>query len=76
MKTFHSPATSSTSSTQSTFKKTVQSFTRRPVADLQSTYLMYDSIDTPPPPPNVNYPKNAPVISASAISPTSREYSI
>ncbi|UJR36036.1 hypothetical protein I4U23_028773 [Adineta vaga] len=78
LKTFHSPATSSTSSTHSNFRKTVQSLTRRPVADLQSTYLTYDSIDTPPPPPptTVNYPKHSSIISSSAMSSTSREYSI
>ncbi|CAF1008523.1 unnamed protein product [Adineta steineri] len=76
LKTFHSPATSSTSSSHSNFKKTVQSLTRRPIADLQSTYLTYDSIDTPPPPPNINYSKHSSTTSSSAISSTSREYSI
>ena len=64
LKTFHSPATTSTS--QYNLKKTVQSLARRPIAGLQSTYLTYDSIDTPPSPP----------IHSSATSTTSREYSI
>jgi hypothetical protein len=55
-KTFHS---------SSALKKTVQSLTRRPMVDLKSTYLTYDSIDAPP------------STSASpTASTTSREYSI
>ena len=77
LKTFHSPATSSTSSSHSNLKKTVQILTRRPIADLQSTYLTYDSIDAPPPPPsNITYPNHSSTTSSSAISSTSREYSI
>lgn len=36
------------SSTQYNLKKTVETLTRRPIINLQSTYLTYDSIDTPP----------------------------
>jgi len=64
LKTFHSSGISSSS--QYNLKKTVQSLTRRPIVGLQSTYLPYDSIDTPPSPPN----------HSSATSTTSREYSI
>ncbi len=56
LKTFHSP-------NHYNLKKTVQSLTRRPIIGLQSTYLTYDSIDTPP---NHSPP----------TSTTSREYSI
>jgi hypothetical protein len=55
-KTFHST---------STLKKTVQSLTRRPIVDLKSTYLTYDSIDAPPS-----------TSSSPTASTTSREYSI
>ncbi|CAF1644930.1 unnamed protein product, partial [Adineta ricciae] len=64
MKTFHSTGISS--SNHYNLKKTVQSLTRRPVAGLQSTYLPYDTIDTPPSPQN----------HSPATSTTSREYSI
>jgi len=70
LKTFHSPATSSTTSSHYNLKRTVQALTRRPNADLQSTYLTYDSVDAPPPPP----PPHA--SSSSTGSSTSREYSI
>ncbi len=53
------------SSSHYNLKKTVQSLTRRPIVSLQSTYLTYDSIDTPPPPNH-----------SSPTSTTSREYSI
>ncbi|UJR10038.1 hypothetical protein I4U23_014261 [Adineta vaga] len=64
MKTFHSTGISS--STHYNLKKTVQSLTRRPIVGLQSTYLPYDTIDTPPSPQN----------HSPATSTTSREYSI
>lgn len=80
LKTFHSPAASSSSSSHYNFKKTVQSITRRPIADLQSTYLTYDSVDMPPPPPpppsTMIYPNHSSTTSSSAGSSTSREYSI
>jgi hypothetical protein len=79
MKTFHSPATSSSSSSHYNLKKTVQSLPKRPIADLQSTYLTYDSVDAPPPPPssNITYPNHlSTTSSSSAGSSTSREYSI
>lgn len=82
LKTFHSPATSSTSSSHYNLKRTVQALARRPNADLQSTYLTYDSIDAPPPPPppsaqpNIIYTNPSSTISSSAGSSTSREYSI
>ncbi|CAF3418621.1 unnamed protein product [Rotaria socialis] len=80
LKTFHSPATSSSLSNHYNLKKTVQAFTRRPVADLQSTYLTYDSIDVPPPPPPANsnmlYPNHSSAACSSTGSSTSREYSI
>ncbi|CAF1425281.1 unnamed protein product [Adineta steineri] len=65
LKTFNSPGISS-SSNHYNLKKTVHSLTRRPIVGLQSSYLPYDSIDTPPSPPN----------HSSATSTTSREYSI
>jgi hypothetical protein len=79
MKTFHSPATSSSSSSNYNLKKTVQSLTKRPIPDLQSTYLTYDSVDAPPPPPppsssNITYPTHS--STTSSTSSTSREYSI
>ncbi|CAF3469524.1 unnamed protein product [Rotaria sp. Silwood1] len=83
LKTFHSPAISSSSSNHYNLKKTVQALTRRPIADLQSTYLTYDSIDAPPPPPppplppsKMIYPNHSSMSSSSAASSTSREYSI
>ncbi len=79
LKTFHSPAASSSSSSHYNLKRTVQSITRRPIADLQSTYLTYDSVDAPPPPPppsTMIYPNNLSTTSSSAGSSTSREYSI
>jgi hypothetical protein len=76
LKTFHSPAASSSSSTHYNLKRTVQSITKRPIADLQSTYLTYDSVDAPPPPPNMNYPNHSSTTSSSTASSTSREYSI
>jgi hypothetical protein len=80
LKTFHSPAASSSSSSHYNFKKTVHSITRRPIADLQSTYLTYDSVDAPPPPPpppsTMIYPNHSSTTSSSAGSSTSREYSI
>lgn len=60
LKTFHS-------SNHYSLKKTVQSLTRRPIVGLQSTYLTYDSIDTPP----ANHSSSSPTASI-----TSREYSI
>lgn len=56
LRTFHSPA-------HYNLKKTVQSLTQRPIAALQSSYLTYDTIDTPP-------------THSSPTSTTSREYSI
>ena len=56
LRTFHSPA-------HYNLKTTVQSLTQRPIAALQSSYLTYDTIDTPP-----NH--------SSPTSTTSREYSI
>ena len=78
MKTFHSPATSSSSSSHYNLKRTVQSISKRPNADLQSTYLTYDSVDAPPPPPpmTIIYPNHSSTTSSSAGSSTSREYSI
>jgi len=80
LKTFHSPAASSSSSSHYNLKRTVQSITRRPMADLQSTYLTYDSVDVPPPPPppppNINYPNHSSTTPSSTASSTSREYSI
>ncbi|CAF1029932.1 unnamed protein product [Rotaria magnacalcarata] len=67
--TFHSPTSSS--SNNSNLKKTLQSFTRRPIINLQSTYLTYDSIDTPP-----SLPNQSSISSSSTASTTSREYSI
>ncbi|CAF0729033.1 unnamed protein product, partial [Rotaria sordida] len=85
LKTFHSPATSSSSSNHYNLKKTVHALTRRPITDLQSTYLTYDSIDAPPPPPppppplpppTMIYPNHSSTSSSSTASSTSREYSI
>lgn len=79
LKTFHSPSMSLSTSNHYNLKKTVQSITRRPIADLQSTYLTYDSVDAPPPPPPapiMMYPNHASTTSSSAGSSTSREYSI
>jgi len=72
LKTFHSPASSSS---HYNLKRTVQSITRRPIADLQSTYLTYDSVDAPPPPTMI-YPNHSSTTSSSAGSSASREYSI
>ena len=58
------------SSSHYSLKKTVQSLTRRPMVNLQSTYLTYDSIDAPPSPPPPNHSLS------STPSTTSREYSI
>ena len=79
--TFHSPGNSSSSSIHHNLRKTVQSLTKRPIMDLQSTYLTYDSIDTPPPPPPstnkiFHHHHHSSTISTSAASSTSREYSI
>lgn len=63
LKTFHSTPLSS--SNNYNLKKAVQSLTRRPMITLQSTYLTYDSIDTPP-----SLPNPSPTLSSS------REYSI
>lgn len=76
LKTFHSPATSSSSSSHYNLKRTVQSIGKRPNADLQSTYLTYDSVDAPPPPMTIIYPNHSSTTSSSAGSSTSREYSI
>ncbi|CAF1330041.1 unnamed protein product [Rotaria sordida] len=85
LKTFHSPATSSSSSNHYNLKKTVHALTRRPITDLQSTYLTYDSIDAPPPPPppppplppsTMIYPNHSSTSTSSTASSTSREYSI
>ncbi|CAF4868203.1 unnamed protein product [Rotaria sp. Silwood1] len=65
LKTFHS------SSNHSNLKKSIQSFTRRPIVNLQSTYLTYDIIDTPP-----SLPIQSSNSSSSTTSTTSREYSI
>lgn len=83
--TFHSPIPSS-SSNHYNLKKTVQALTRRPMVDMQSTYLTYDTIDAPPPPPpppaascsntNLLYPNHSSTACSSAGSSTSREYSI
>ena len=79
LKTFHSQTTSSPSS-HCSLKKTVQSLTRRPELDLQSTYLTYDSVDAPPPlsaaPPHMKYCNHPSTASTSTTSSTSREYSI
>jgi hypothetical protein len=40
-------------SSHKNFRKTIQSLTRRPMTNLHSTYLTYDSIDTPLPLPFV-----------------------
>lgn len=80
LKTFHSPAASSSSSSHYNIKKTVQTITKRSIADSQSTYLTYDSVDAPPPPPtsssHIIYPNHTSTTSSSAASSTSREYSI
>lgn len=87
LKTFHSPAASSSSSSHYNLKRTVQAITKRPIPDLQSTYLTYDSVDAPPPPPppptsssNIIYPNHSSTTttttSSSTTSSTSREYSI
>ena len=83
LKTFHSPAASLSSSSHYNLKRTVQSITRRPIGDLQSTYLTYDSVDAPPPPPppppptvTIGYPNHSSTTSSSLGSSTSREYSI
>jgi hypothetical protein len=70
LKTFRS-----SSSSQYNLKKTVQSLARRPVVNLQSTYLTYDAIDAPPPP--LPLPSNhLSTSSSSTTSSSSREYSI
>ncbi|CAF3701955.1 unnamed protein product [Rotaria sordida] len=68
LKTFHS------SSNHYNLKTTVQSFTRRPIVNLQSTYLTYDTIDAPPSLPNQS--SNSSSSSSTTTSTTSREYSI
>lgn len=68
--TFHSPKSSSSAS-NSNLKKTMQSFTQRPILNMQSTYLTYDSIDTPS-----SLPNQSSTSSSSTTSTTSREYSI
>jgi len=77
LKTFHSPAASSSSSSGNfTLKRTIQSLTRRPLHDQQSTYLTYDSIDTPPPPPPSTIKLTYHHQTLSTNDSTSREYSI
>ncbi|CAF2724676.1 unnamed protein product [Rotaria sp. Silwood2] len=68
--TFHSP------SSHYNFKKSVQSFARRPIANLQSTYLTYDTIDAPPSLPNQSSNSSSSSSTTTTTSTTSREYSI